>query len=123
MPNFRKLQADSKNVSLKIGSKGPKKLGPFLSLFLMRKTFCSGQKWFLSPYFPLIRGMFLMRSSLRLSFWALEVPETRVRKRPYGCFFSIGQVFSAYVELMYLKPFECMLFRDKEITIDKGSIA
>ena len=39
MPNFRKLQADSKYVSLKIGSKGPKKLGPFLSLFLMRKHF------------------------------------------------------------------------------------
>ena len=29
MPNFRKLQEDSKNESLKIGSKGPKKLGPF----------------------------------------------------------------------------------------------
>ena len=29
MPNFHKLQEDSKNVSLKIGSKGPQKLGPF----------------------------------------------------------------------------------------------
>ena len=28
-PNFRKLQDDSKNVSLKIGSKVPQKLGPF----------------------------------------------------------------------------------------------
>ena len=29
MPNFHKLQEDSKNVSIKIGSKGPQKLGPF----------------------------------------------------------------------------------------------
>ena len=28
MPNFRKWQEDSKNVSLKIGSKVPQKLGP-----------------------------------------------------------------------------------------------
>ena len=28
MPNYRKLQEDSKNVSLKIGSKVPQKLGP-----------------------------------------------------------------------------------------------
>ena len=54
-PNFQKLQDDSKSVSLKVGSKGPKKLGPFLSLFLMRKTLSSGQKWFPRPYFPLIR--------------------------------------------------------------------
>ena len=68
MPNFRKLQDDSKNVSLKIGSKVPQKLGPFFSLFLMRKTLSSGQKWFLRPYFPLIRGMFLLRSGLRFLF-------------------------------------------------------
>ena len=60
MPNFRKLQADSKYVSLKIGSKGPKKLGPFLSLFLMRKTLSSGQKWFPRPYFPLIPTLKIM---------------------------------------------------------------
>ena len=82
MPNFRKLRDDSKYVSLKIGSWKPQKLGPFSSLFLMRKTLSSGQKWFLRPYFPLIRGMFLLRSGLRFSFWALEVPEPRVRKRP-----------------------------------------
>ena len=55
----------------------------FFSLFLMRKRLSSGQKWFLRPYFPLIRGMFLLRSGLRFSFLALEVPEPRVRKRPY----------------------------------------
>ena len=38
MPNFQKLQDDSKNVSLKNGSKRPKKLGTFISLFLMRKA-------------------------------------------------------------------------------------
>ena len=54
----------------------------FFSLFLMRKRLSSGQKWFLRPYFPLIRGMFLLKSGLRFSFWALEVPEPRVRKRP-----------------------------------------
>ena len=74
MPNFRKLQDDSKNVSLKIGSKQPQKLGPFFSLFLMRKTLSSGQKWFLRPYFPLIRGMFLVRSGLIFSFRALKRP-------------------------------------------------
>ena len=39
----------------------------------MRKTLSSGQKWFLRPYFPLIRGMFLLRNGLRFSFRALEV--------------------------------------------------
>ena len=47
----------------------------------MRKRLSSGQKWFLRPYFPLIRGMFVFRSGLRFSFRALEVPEPRVRKR------------------------------------------
>ena len=55
----------------------------FFSLFLMRKRLSSGQKWFLRPYFPLIRGMFLLKSGLRFSFRALEVPKPRVRKRPY----------------------------------------
>ena len=47
-----------------------------------RQTLSRGQKWFLRPYFPLIRGMFLLRSGLRFSFRALEVPDPRVRKRP-----------------------------------------
>ena len=54
----------------------------FFSLFLMRKRLSSGQKWFLRPYFPLIRGMFVFRSGLRFSFRALEVPKPRVRKMP-----------------------------------------
>ena len=53
----------------------------FFSLFLMRKRLSGGQKWFLRPYFPLIRGIFVFRSGLRFSFWALQVPELRVRKR------------------------------------------
>ena len=50
----------------------------------MRNRLSSGQKRFLKPYFPLIRGMFLLRSGLRFSFQALEVPEPRVRKRPFS---------------------------------------
>ena len=46
----------------------------------MRKRLSSGQKWFLRPYFPLIRGMFV-KSGLRFSFRALEVPEPRVRNK------------------------------------------
>ena len=38
----------------------------------MRKRLSSDQKWFLRPYFPLIRSMFLLRSGLRFSFRALE---------------------------------------------------
>ena len=70
------------NVSLKIGPGRPKNLGPFFSIFLMRKPLSSGQKWFVGPYFPLIRGMFLLRSGVRFSFRALEVPKPRGRKRP-----------------------------------------
>ena len=73
---------NSENVSLKIGPCRRGKLGPFFSRFLMRKPLSSGQKWFLRPYTPLIRGMCLFRSGLRFSFRALEVPEPRVRKRP-----------------------------------------
>ena len=67
---------------LKIGHWGGFEKIDFFSFFLMRKRLSSGQKWFLRPYFPLIRGMFLLRSGLRFSFRALEVPEPRVRKRP-----------------------------------------
>ena len=40
----------------------------FFSLLLMRKRLSGGQKWFLKPYFPLIRGMFVFKSGLRFSF-------------------------------------------------------
>ena len=55
----------------------------FFSLLLMRKRLSGGQKWFLRPYFPLIRGMFVFGSGLRFLSRALEVPEPRVRKRPF----------------------------------------
>ena len=58
--------------------------GPFFSLFLIRERFSSAQKRFLGLYFPQIRGMFGYRSGLRFSFWALEVPEPRVRKRSFS---------------------------------------
>ena len=68
--------------NLKIGQRGTFELGPFFSLFLMRKTLSSGQKWFLRTYFPLIMGMFLLRSGLRFLIRALPVPEPRGRKMP-----------------------------------------
>ena len=66
---------------IKIGRLGGFEKIDFFSFFLMRKRLSSGQKWFLRPYFPLIRGMFVFRSVLRFSFGALQVPEPRVRKR------------------------------------------
>ena len=67
---------------IKIGTLGDFEKIQFFALFLMRKRLSSGQKWFLRPYFPLIRGMFLLKSGLRFSIRALEVPEPRVRKMP-----------------------------------------
>ena len=42
----------------------------------MKKTISSGRNWFLRPYFPFIRGIFVLRNSLRFLFRALEVPKT-----------------------------------------------
>ena len=50
----------------------------FFSLLLMRKRLSGGQKWFLKPYFPLIRDMFVFRSGR-----IFLVLNPRVRKRPY----------------------------------------
>ena len=49
---FSEIARRFQNVSLKIESNVPQKLGLFFSLFFMRKTLSSGQKWFLRPYFP-----------------------------------------------------------------------
>ena len=38
----------------------------------MRKPLSSDQKWFLRPYFPLIGGIFVLKSGLRFLFRALE---------------------------------------------------
>ena len=87
-------------MNSKIRPLEPKKLGPFFSLFLMRKRLSGGQKWFLRPYFSLIRGMFVFRSGLRFSFRALEVPEPRVRKRPFSLTkmtFSLLSVASSFL--------------------------
>ena len=48
----------------------------------MRKTTFQWSKVVSEAIFPLIRGRFLLKSGLRFSFWAPEVPERRVRKRP-----------------------------------------
>ena len=64
-----KNQNDSENVSLKIGPRRPGKLGPFFLTFPHEKvTLSSGQKWFLRSYFPLIRGIFLLRMVLDFRF-------------------------------------------------------
>ena len=74
---------------IKIGSLEDFEKIEFFPLFLMSKRLSSGQKWFLSPYFPLIWGMFVFRSGLlTFSFWALEVPKPRVRKRSKMTFSS-----------------------------------
>ena len=46
----------------------------------MRKPLSSDQKCFLRPYFPLIGGIFVLKSGLRFLFRALEVPIRKVRK-------------------------------------------
>ena len=87
-PNFRKLQDDSKNVSLKIGSRGPQKLGPFSHFSSWEKRLSSGQKWFLRPFSPLIRGMFLLRSGL--TFWnPLAICENLASTKKMGIFFRL----------------------------------
>ena len=72
---------------LKIGSLADFEKKSFSSLFLMRKPLSSDQKWFLRPYFPLIGGIFVLKSGLRFLFRALEVPIRKVRKRPLFTFF------------------------------------
>ena len=58
-----------------------------------RKRLSICQKWFLRPYFPLIRGVFVFRRGLRFSFQALEMPEPRVRKK----LFSLTKIFINHV--------------------------
>ena len=36
----------------------------FFSLLLMRKRLSGGQKWFLKPYFPIIRGKFVSKTKI-----------------------------------------------------------
>ena len=90
---------------IKIGSlEGFEKIKCF-SLFLMRKQLSRGQKWFLRPNFPLIRGMFVFKSGPRFSSRALEVPEPRVRKRSFSLTKKdFGNLFFGFrIELESLK--------------------
>ena len=48
----------------------------------MKKPLSSDQKWFLRPYFPVIRDIFVLKSGLRFSFREPEVPKLRARKSP-----------------------------------------
>ena len=83
MQKSQKFCADFKYVNLKIELLQIFEKKSFSSLFLMRKPLSSDQKWFLRPYFPLIGGIFVLKSGLRFLFWALEVPIRKVRKRPF----------------------------------------
>ena len=79
---------------LKIGSLADFEKKSFSSLFLMRKPLSSDQKWFLRPYFPLIGGIFVLKSGLRFLFRALEVPIRKVRKRP---FFTLSVTIVSFI--------------------------
>ena len=68
VPFFWKITSRVTTKKLKNGQRGNFELGPLFSFFLTRKTLSSGQKWFLRPYFPLFRGMFLLRSGLRFLY-------------------------------------------------------
>ena len=84
---------------LKIGSLADFEKKSFSSLFLMRKPLSSDQKWFLRPYFPLIGGIFVLKSGLRFLFRALEVSIQKVRKSHFfslksdGIFILIAIIF------------------------------
>ena len=82
MQKSQKFCADFKYVNLKIELLQIFEKKSFSSLFLMRKPLSSDQKWFLRPYFPLIGGIFVLKSGLRFLFRALEVPIRKVRKTP-----------------------------------------
>ena len=96
-PNFRKLQNNFKNVSLRIGSSVPQKLGPFFSLFLMRKTLSSGLfltlgsgtstagnenlRPLLNRNVPLISGKYGLRNLRNFDHWKVFFSWGKVRKR------------------------------------------
>ena len=70
----------SHQKKFKIGTLGDFEKIQFVAIFLMRKRLSSGQKRFLRPYFPLIRGMFVFRSGVR---FFLGTRSPRVRKRRF----------------------------------------
>ena len=80
MQKSQKFCADFKYVNLKIELLQIFEKKSFSSLFLMRKPLSSDQKWFLRPYFPLIGGIFVLKSGLRFLFRALEVSIQKVWK-------------------------------------------
>ena len=91
MQKSQKFCADFKYVNLKIELLQIFEKKSFSSLFLMRKPLSSDQKWFLRPYFPLIGGIFKLKSGLSFLFQAPEVPEPKVRK---SLLLAIGNSFS-----------------------------
>ena len=93
---FGKITSRVTTINLKVGQRGLFELGPFFSLFLMRKTLSSGQKWFLRPYFPLIRGMFVFRTKSEEN--AILVSENGL----FLTLFTCGKVLT-FVNLIIVK--------------------
>ena len=60
--NWHMIMCRLRIQKLKIGNWGGFEKIDFFLIFLMRKRLPSGQKRFLRPYFPLIWGMFVLRS-------------------------------------------------------------
>ena len=60
--------------------------------------------------FPINWGIFVLRSGLRFSFWALEVPEPRVRKRPLSLTNMAKKMMGIFFDLTGLQdPCELVL--------------
>ena len=88
---------------LKIGSLADFEKKSFSSLFLMRKPLSSDQECFLRPYFPLIGGIFVLKSGLRFLFRALEVPIRKVRKSPFFSWNAISAKFLTFLHQHFFR--------------------
>ena len=89
----KKFCADCKYVNLKIELLQIFEKKSFSSLFLTRKPLSSDQKWFLMPYFPLIRGMFVFRSGLRFRVEHWKCPNREWGKGHFSKLISESGLF------------------------------
>ena len=96
------LELDSKRS--KTGVKGVLRNRLFL-IFLHEKRLSSGQKWFLRPYFPLSRGMFVFRSGLRFS----KFPKSRI------------DILLEVILLHWRQSFSAIVLNDLFITLSSGT--
>ena len=78
MPNRPVQWVPIENAIVEIFRQASFEIRPLFSLFLIWTPLSSGQKWFLRPYFPLIRGSFLLRSCLGFCFGHWKCPNWEV---------------------------------------------